>query len=100
MARSYYSEFVQHCMRFYARHPKPNYFQKESDKKNWLSCRNALKDFSYHEKDLLLQVYREGDTIPDNVYQVAKRNNIKQDSLWKLIGDLEHKVAKRRGLIG
>lgn len=100
MARTFYSEYVQHCMRFYARHTnKPNYFRSDSDKKNWLACENALKDFSEEDKEMLLTVYREGDTVPDNVYQLSKDKGIKQDTVWKLIGELERKVAKRRGLI-
>jgi hypothetical protein len=86
-------------MRFYARHTKPNYFRTESDKKNWIACENALKDFSDEDRELLLTIYREGDTIPDNVYQLAKEKHIKQDTLWKLISELEHRVAKRRGLV-
>ena len=46
-----------------------------------------------------MTVYREGDTIPDNVYKVSVDRNIKQDTIWKLINELERKVAKRRNLI-
>lgn len=100
MARTFYSEYVQHCMRFYSRNTsKPNYFRSESDKKNWLACDNALKDFSDTDREMLLTIYREGDTIPDNVYQLSKSKGIKQDTVWKLIGEMERKVAKRRGLI-
>lgn len=45
-----------------------------------------------------MEIYSEGDTIPDNVYQVSKRLNIEQDVLWNLIGDMESKIAKKRGL--
>ena len=83
MARSFYSAYIEHCMRFYARYKKPEFFRSDADKKNWLACDNALKDFS----------------AEDNVYHLAKKENINQDTLWKLIGDLERKVAKRRGLI-
>ncbi len=86
-------------MRFYARYSKPNYFRSDADRKNWLACKNALKEFSAEDRERLLTIYRDGDTIPDNVYQLSKKENINQDSIWKLIGDLERKVAKRRGLI-
>ena len=48
---------------------------------------------------MLLYIYREGDTIPDNVYQIAKAKGLRQDSVWKLVNELERKVAKRRGLL-
>ena len=31
--RTFYSEYVQHCMRFYARHANPK-FRSDADKKN------------------------------------------------------------------
>lgn len=96
--RTYYTDFVSHCMRFYARHRDPK-FHSEADKKNWHACDSAIKSFSDKEIQMLIDVYSDGDTIPDNVYQTSKRYEVKQDAIWKLIGDLEHKVAKRRGLI-
>jgi len=96
--RTFYSEYVQHCMRFYARHPRPK-FRSDADKQNWNACDNALKGFTDKERDILMAVYREGDTIPDNVYKLSVDRNIKQDTIWKLINELERKVAKRRNLI-
>lgn len=97
--RTFYSEYVTHCLRFYSRYPKPNHFRTEADKKNWQASDNALKGFSDSDREMLIAIYREGDTIPDNVYQMAKKLNVKQDNIWKLITELERKVAKRRGLL-
>lgn len=96
--RTFYSEYVQHYMRFYARHPRPK-FRSDADKQNWNACDSAMKGFTDKEQDILMTVYREGDTILDNVYKVSVDRNIKQDTIWKLINELERKVAKRRNLI-
>lgn len=98
MSRCFYSDYVNHCLRFYARHPKPE-FKSEADKLNWSACETAIKSFAPGDREMLLTIYREGDTIPDNVYQMSKSRGIKQDGIWKLIGELERKVAKRRGLL-
>lgn len=98
MARAFYSQYVNHCLRFYARHSNPK-FHSESDKHNWAACDNALKDFSDSDREMLLTIYREGDTIQDNIYQMAKSKGISQDTIWKLVNELERKVAKRRGLL-
>ena len=98
MARTFYSEYINHCLRFYARHPIPK-FHSESDKENWNACDKALKSFPDKERQILLAIYTEGDTIPDNVYQISKKNGIAQDTVWKWISELERKVAKRRGLL-
>ncbi len=98
MARTFYSEYVNHCLRFYARHPIPK-FHSDADKENWIACDKAIKAFPEKERNLLISIYSEGDTIPDTVYRISKKNGIGQDTIWKLIGELERKVAKRRGLL-
>lgn len=98
MARTFYSEYVNHCLRFYARHPNP-VFHSEVDKNNWLACEKALKKFSDENREMLLSIYSDGDTVPDKVYRISKEKKIKQDSIWKLINELERKVAKSRSLI-
>ena len=97
--RSFYSEYVQHCMKFYARHPHVSKFRSEADKNNWYACNSVMQHLPEAEREILLAVYRERDTIGDNVYKVAKERKINQDIIWKLITDLEHKIAHRRGLI-
>lgn len=97
--KKYYSDYVTHCLRFYSRHPKPNYFKTEVDRKDWQAVDTAIKGFSEEEQDMLLTVYREGDTIADNIYQLSKKLRIHQDNIWSLVEKLEKKVAKRRGLL-
>lgn len=96
--RAFYLEDVTHGLRFYARHPKP-IFHNDAVKKNWVACESTLKEFNDYDKAMLMAIYSEGDTIADNVYQLAKARNINQDTIWKLVNELEKKVAKRRGLI-
>lgn len=96
--RNFYSDYVQHCMRFYARHPSPK-FKSDADKQNWKACDSAINGFTGKEQALLIAVYTENDTIPDNVYKVSTENGVKQDTIWKLINELERRVAKRRNLI-
>ena len=96
--RTFYTQYVQHCMRFYARHPSPK-LHSDAAKQNWKACESALDCFTDREKELLIAVYTENDTIPDNVYKVSTENKINQDTLWSLLNELELRVAKRRGLL-
>lgn len=102
--RTYFSEFVGHCARYYARSvvnapsAQPR-FKTEAEKRNWLACSTAIKGFSEQEQDIILTVYSEGDTLPDNIYQLSKKRSMNQDVIWKLVTDFERKVAKRRGLL-
>ncbi len=98
MAKTFYTDFVRHCLRFYARYSKPK-FRSAADKHNWSACDSALKGFNDSERVLLLNIYREGDTLADNIYQAAKITGTAQDKVWKLTNELERRVAKRRGLL-
>ncbi len=98
MARAFYSEYVNHCLRFYARHTNPK-FKSDADKQNWKACESAINSFSDKEQVMLLGIYRGEDSVPDKVYQLAHENGVKTDTIWKLINELERKVAKRRGLL-
>lgn len=96
--KTFYSEYVQHCMRFYARHPHPT-FRSDADKQNWKACDSAVKHFNESEQEMIMTIYREGNTMPDNIYNLSVDLGVKQDIIWKLVNELERKVAKRRGLL-
>lgn len=99
MNRPFYSEYVRHCMRFYARNLIKPRFNTEVDKNNWYACDKAIERYSDRDRNLLLLVYGMHDTLADNVYEVAKTYNIDQNFIWDLIKDFERVVAKKRGLI-
>ena len=99
MNRPYYSEYVRHALRFYTRNlVKPN-FTSEVDKNNWCACAIVFKHYSDRDRDILVAVYGGYDTLPDNVYETAKKHNINQSIIWDLMKDVERKIAKRRGLM-
>lgn len=96
--KTYYSDYVQHCMRFYARHPNPK-FSSEAEKQNWNACDSAMKKFAADEREILVAVYFGGDTLADNIYQYSVANHINQNVIWTLVSKLEKVIAKRRGLL-
>ena len=99
MSKKFYSDYAGHCMRFYARYTEKPDFNTDADRENWYACEAALREFSPEERDYLIAIYRERDTTADNIYQVAKKNDIDQKTLWHLSKRLESLIAKRRGLI-
>lgn len=102
--KTYYSEFVRHCLRHYIKtldegrggHP---IFASEAERANWSACYNALKDYSADDMDVISQLYRPGDTIADKIYMLSKAKRMSQGAFWNLASDVERKVAKKRGLI-
>lgn len=98
MARAVYTEYVNHCMRFYTRHSKLN-TNNLTDILNWQACEKALDKFSLDEQEILTFIYRERNTMANNVYNISKQKRIKQNTIWNLIGKLELEIAKIRGLM-
>ncbi len=98
MTRTHYSDYVQHCLRFYARYENPK-FRSEAEKHDWSACERAFEGFSEKDREGLLYIYREKDTFPDNIYQWSKSSGVPQETIWKLVDKLEREVAKQRGLM-
>lgn len=100
MNRPFYSEYVKHAMRFYARTISPQpHFKSEADRANWLSCQSVLKHYPDEDRDILISVYGGFDTLADEVYNVSKKHKINQNIIWDMMKEFERKVARKRGLI-
>lgn len=100
MAKSYYTEYVRHALRFYTRNlSQPPFFKSDADKDNWHACANVFKGYSDIIRETLVTVYSGHDTIAENVFEAARKHNVNQSIVWDLMKEVEHKIAKRRGLI-
>lgn len=100
MSRPFYSEYVKHCLRFYARNcieqPK---FKSDVDKANWLACHSVLKNIADKNRDILISVYSGFDTLPDEVYNASVKYNVDQNYIWDFMKVVEKHIAKKRGLL-
>ena len=98
MNKPCYTEYVRHALRFYSRYLSWTYFKNKVDEQNWFACPRAIADYSDRDKDILVYVYGEFDTIPDNVYAMSNKYRIHQNIIWDMMKDFERKVAVERGL--
>lgn len=92
-----YSDYIASCLRFYARYSEPK-FKNDVEKKDWLSCDSVLKSLPETDREILMAIYADGDTLADCIFKQAKERGIGQDYIWKLIHDVERKIAERRGM--
>ena len=96
--KTFYSEYVRHCMKFYTRYPHPS-FENEIDKLNWTACEEAMKNYTDTQRRILVYVYNLEGVMPENVFQTARACGVGQDAVWRLVKDLERRIAKGRQLI-
>lgn len=93
-----YTDYVRHALRFYSRYLNRTQFNTEVDRLNWFACHNVIKTYSDRDKDILVYVYGEFDTISDNVYAISNKLKIHQNIIWDMTKEVERKVAIERGL--
>ena len=94
-----YTSYVRHAIRFYSRYLHIKEFRNETDRLNWLACHRAIQEYSSLNKDILVCVYGECDTLGDNVYNVSRRYGVHQDMVWEMMREFERRVAVERGLV-
>lgn len=103
MIRPYYTEYVNHMLRYYTRHtPKEVIkmkFKSETDRKNWLAVNRVLHQLPERDRDIIFTVFGRGDTVADNIYELSKEMCIRQDTIWNLVSRVSYKIAKERKLI-
>lgn len=97
--RPYYTEYVNHILRFYVRHPKTVRFRTNADKLNHRAAKKVFQRLSEPEVDILFDLYRRNDTMGDNVYEVAKTHRVSQVDIYTLITRVSNLIAKERVLI-
>lgn len=100
MSRTYYTDYVRHALRFYARNSSHRpIFNTDVDKLNWLSCECILNKYPVETRKILIEIYGGHDTLPDEVYIACKKRNIEQNNIWDMMKTVEQKIARRRGLL-
>lgn len=99
MARSYYSDYVAHMMRFYILSvERPGVITTKVEKANVDSVKAVLSDFTKEEGDILLLLY-DCEYLPQNVERVSNSRHLKTGYIWKLLAEFERRCARDRGLI-
>ena len=102
MTKPFYADYVNRMLRFYARKVHSNEVlrtKNDVDKENWRCVVKVLDKLPERDKDVIIEVYRRGDTLPENICQVAKELKVKQDMIWTLVSKVTKRIAKERKLI-
>ena len=101
MSKPFYADYVNRMLRFYARKAciERAIIINPVDINNCLCVAKVLDALLEKDRDVIIEVYRRGDTLADNIYWVAKELKVKQDMIWTLVSKVTKRIAKERGLI-
>ena len=90
--KTYYTDYVGHMLRFYARYTVPG-------NENWEAVQRVFVTLETKEAEMLKSVYTHPGVLDAAVREVAQKHGLNPDKLWNLISKVIRKIAKERGLI-
>lgn len=94
MANAWYQSVCHHCLRYYARHPKPGAFPDEGSRHRWEACSRAVTK----EDADVIALFAQTNTKAA-IYDYARKNRIPEGEVWSKVRDLERRVAGELGII-
>lgn len=97
--KSYYDEYANHCIRFYAKYPEPPEFRTDVDRRNWHAVNNAVSEYTEEQKRVIFSAVCGSLAVGQNIAEIETHGIFTQEQIWKLLCDTEHKIAKECGLI-
>lgn len=101
-ARTFYTEYVLHAARFYARnlHLRGKMdFKSGADMLNWNACIKTLTLFDKCDQEILLEVFRSREPLAESVSAAAVKRGLYDARVWGLLATFARSFAESRGLI-
>ncbi len=101
MSKPFYADYVNKMLRFYCRRVHGQDFKVEGhiDINNCLCVMKVLESLPEWDKNAIIEIYSQSDTLADNIYQISRKLNVKQDVLWTMVSKVTKQIAKERGLV-
>ena len=102
--RCYYSDYVNHAIRFYLSTPEGLKVEgkKKADVSNWMAVQSVFYSLPDADRELLTAVYNRHYRLSEAVRLYCLENKIDEKAegdLWTLIAKTGAVIARRRGLI-
>jgi hypothetical protein len=99
--RYFYSEYVNHMIRFYLSCPESISLSghSQADLSNWLAVQAIYADLSDDDKQLVKELYGTRRPYSEAVNEYAAAHKLKVNSVWQTVVRISNKIARQRGLI-
>ena len=99
--RYYYSEYVNHMVRFYLTCPDAikTDGKRRADIENWIAVQGVMHDLPDDEREKVLSVYRTHYNLPKAVDMYCQKTGAEQLDIWAMLTRVAGMIARRRGLV-
>ena len=99
--RCYYSDYVNHAIRFYLTTPHTLQMQgkRKADIENWLAVQDVFHKLPDEDKQVIADVYRSHFRLSEGVRMYCEKTGADPYKVWVLITKTSSLIAKRRGLV-
>ena len=105
--KTYYTDYVNHAIRFYLSTPggidfcKRNY--TDASVNNWLAVQLVFRKMDEKDIDMVKAVFKCGHYLPKAVDEYCKQNGLgteeEKDKVWMVLSKVNAKIARVRGLV-
>lgn len=99
--RCYYTDYINHCVRFYLTTPVTLKMEgkKKSDILNWLAVQSVFSSMKEEDKQVLTEIYKSHYRLAEGVRMYCEKTGADEQKTWILITKTSAAIAKRRGLV-
>lgn len=101
MAKPFYADYINHCLRFYVRNENFNIvcLANDIDKQKWVAVDRVLRKLPEEDRSIIMEVYSGEAPLLDNVKRTSKNFEISETTVWTLISKVTKQIAKERRMI-
>ena len=99
--RCYYSDYVNHAIRFYLTTPDTLMVagKRKADVANWMSVQAVFHYLKDDDKQVLTEIYRLNHRLSEGVRTYCEKTGADEQRIWILITKVSAAIARRRGLV-
>ena len=98
--RCYYTDYVNHAIRFYLSTPNKLDMtnKRKADMENWIAVQGVFHFLKEEDRQILTDVYKLNHRVTEGVRMYCEKTGADEQKVWSLIIKTSAAIAKRRGL--
>jgi len=99
--RCYYSDYVNHAVRFYLTCPDvlTTAGKRKADIENWMAVQEVFYRLKDNDKQVVMDVYKMHHRLSEGVRMYCEKTGANERKTWIFLTKFSAAIARRRGLV-